>query len=222
MTYILHIGDHAYSSWSLRGWMVLRPFGLPVETRLHAFDGAGLPAYRAAHPAEPFVPGLEWDEGGRRVFLWDSLAIAETLAERHPEAGLWPADPAARAAARALAADMHAGYAALRREVPMNVRRKGRGVALSAAAEADLARLSRLWGWARAGFGGAGPFLFGARLTAADAFFAPIVWRVLSYGLTMPAADIAYLKALAEEPAMEEWAAAAWAEPRRLEHYERV
>lgn len=221
MTYMLHVGDHAYSSWSLRGWMLLRPFGLPVETRLHAFDGKGLDAFRAGHPPAATVPALEWEEGGRRILVWDSLAIAEMLAERHPEAGLWPADAAARAAARSMAAEMHSAFAALRREVPMNVRRDGRGVALSAAAQADLDRLSALWGVARA-MRAEGPFLFGSRPTAADAFFAPIVWRVLSYGLAMPSADIAYLETLRALPAMAEWEETARAEPRRLAHYEDV
>jgi glutathione S-transferase len=134
--------------------------------------------------------------------------------------GFWPEDVEARAAARALAAEMHSGFAALRAEAAMNVRRGGRGVALSDAAQADLDRMSRLWGWARGRFGGAGPYLFGERLTVADVFFAPIVWRVLSYGLSMPEPDLAYLRALEAHPAMAEWAAAAWAEPRRLDRYE--
>ena len=222
MSYVLHIGDHAYSSWSLRGWLLLAAFDLPVETRLHHVYSAEMDAFRAELPPAATVPALEWVEGGERVVLWDSLAIAETLAERHPAAGHWPSGPAPRAAARALVAEMHSGFRALRAEAPMNTRRDRRPAPLSEAARADLARLSTLWGWARERFGGDGPFLFGARLTAADAFFAPIVWRVFAYDLAMPQADIAYLRALRDHPAMRDWAAAADADTRGIARYDAI
>lgn len=221
MTYLLHIGDPAYSSWSLRGWLLLRAFDLPFETRLWRVGGDEMAAFAEEAAPARLVPALEWTEGDARRLVWDSLAIAETLAERHPDAGHWPAEAADRAAARSLAAEMHSGFAALRAEAPMNVRRRDRPAPVSDAARADLHRLAALWGWAR-GRGRGGPFLFGARPTAADCFFAPILWRVDAYALPVDPEARAYLDALAALPAMREWAAMAEADPRRMSRYEEV
>ncbi len=213
--YVLHIGDRNYSSWSLRGWMLTAGFGLPVRCELHPMDGPEFAAYAAAEAPARTVPMLEWTEGATRVRAWDSLAIAETLAERHPEAGLWPKDAEARAAARSLAAEMHAGFAALRAACPMNIRRDRPPRAMPDAALADLARLEALWGWAQGRFGADGPFLFGA-FCAADAFFAPILHRVRPYRLTVSDESRAYLDALAAHPAAQAWERAARAETRLL------
>ena len=218
MTYTLHIGDKPYSSWSLRGWLLLRAFGLPIDERLHRMDAAEFDAFKAACAPARTVPTLEWSEGGRVIRVWDTLAIAETLAERHPDAGHWPADPAARAAARAISAEMHSGFAALRREAPMNTRRVPKPKALSPEAAADLARIEALWAWAR-GHGGDGPFLFGA-FSAADAFYAPIAWRITGYALPIGPDSAAYVAALLDHPAMREWTEAAAADPRRMAKYE--
>jgi glutathione S-transferase len=222
MAYTIHIGDKAYSSWSLRGWLLLAAFDLPFEEAFHRLRGPEMDTFRATHPPAATVPMLAWEEGGETVEVWDSLAIAETLAERHPEAGHWPAAPAARALARALAAEMHSGFGPLRREAPMNTRRGGVPLkaALSADALADLGRLEALWAHARDRFGAGGPYLFGAAFTAADAFFAPIAWRVRGYGLPMGAAGLAYLDALLDHPAMRRWTADAAADPRRVDFYE--
>ena len=154
--------------------------------------------------------------------MWDSLAIAEVLAERHPDAGHWPEAPPARAMARSLAAEMHSSFGPLRAEAPMNTRRGSKPLVkpLSALALHDLKRLAALWAHARARFGQGGPYLFGASFTAADAFFAPIAWRVRGYGLPMEAAGLAYLDALLDHPAMRRWTAAAAEDARRLDHYE--
>ena len=224
MAYTLHIGDKAYSSWSLRGWLLLHAFGLPFEERLHRLDAAEFAAFTTACAPALTVPTLEWAEGARTVRVWDSLAIAETLAERHPDAGHWPADPAARACARTLAAEMHCSFMALRREAPMNTRREPRTKALSPEATADVARIEALWTHARSlaaalGHGGDGPFLFGA-FGAVDAFFAPVAWRLHGYAVPVGAASAAYVAALLDHPAMRDWTADAAADPRRLAKYE--
>jgi glutathione S-transferase len=220
--YVLHIGERNYSSWSFRGWMLTAGFGLGVETRLHPMDDPAFAAYAAAHAPARTVPTLEWTEGGATRRVWDSLAIAETVAERHPEAGVWPAEAEARAAARSLAAEMHAGFAALRSGAPMNVARDRPPLAPTPAMRADLDRLAALWDWARGRFGAGGPWLFGARFCAADAFFAPIVHRVRPYGLPVPDAAQAYLDTLAAHPAAMAWETAARAETRRLPKYEAI
>lgn len=218
MTYTLHIGDKAYSSWSLRGWLLLRAFGLPVTERLHHMDAPAFDAFKAEVAPSRTVPTLEWHEGGRTVRVWDSLAIAETLAERHPAAGHWPSDPAARATARSISAEMHSGFAALRREAPMNTRRVPKAKALTPEAAADLARIEALWAYAR-NLGGNGPFLFGA-FSAADAFYAPIAWRITGYALPVGPDAAAYVSALLDHPAMREWTEAAAADPRLIAKYE--
>jgi glutathione S-transferase len=222
MTYVLHIADKPYSSWSLRGWLLLEAFGLPFEERLHRLYDPEFDAYRASVAPARAVPCLEWVEAGERVVLWDSLAIAETLAERHPEAGLWPDGAGPRAAARAMAAEMHAGFMALRQAAPMNSRREARPIAVSEAVRENLDRLSALWGWARGRWGAGGPYLFGARFTAADAFFAPVAFRVSGYALPVPAEAAAYLAALRAHPAVAAWVADAARDPRRIERYEAV
>ncbi|MFN3615214.1 MAG: glutathione S-transferase [Rubrimonas sp.] len=227
MAYIIHIGDTPYSSWSLRGWLLLAAFDLPCDIRLHRmYDPAFAAFQRAAAPART-VPTLEWDQDGQPVRVWDSLAIAETLAERHPAAGHWPEDPAARAAARSLAAEMHSGFVALRQACPMNVRRKGvqprafaNGTPESVAT--DLSRLAAIWAWARGRWGAGGPFLFGARFTAADVFFAPVAFRVVGYGLVMEREALDYVAALLAHPSVAAWRDMAFADERFIEDYERI
>jgi glutathione S-transferase len=220
MTYVLHIGDPAYSSWSLRGWLLLRAFGIPFETRLHRMYDPAFDAYQAAEAPARTVPMLEWTEGGRRARVWDSLAIAETLAERHPDAGLWPADPTARAAARTLAAEMHAGFAALRAAAPMNTRRTPRPIAVGEPVAKDLSRLAEIWTWALDHFGG--PWLGGARFCAADAFYAPVAFRIAGYALPVAPAARRYADALLDHAAVAEWRAMAAADPRFIGRYESI
>lgn len=220
MGYILHVADKPYSSWSMRGWLLLHAFGFEFEERLHRLYEPEFDDFRADMAPARSVPALEWREGGERVILWDTLAIAETLAEARPEAGLWPEAPAARAAARSLAAQMHSGFSALRQAAPMNTRRKGPPLAPTEAVRADLDRLSELWRWARGRWGAGGPYLFGPRFTAADAFFAPVAWRVRGYGLPVPADATAYLDAVLAQPSCAQWEADAAADPHVIARYE--
>jgi glutathione S-transferase len=197
MAYVLAIGDRAYSSWSLRGWLPFAKFGIPVTVRLCRLYAAEFPAMLGeGFGAARTVPALRIEEAGAPAFaLWDSLAVAETLAERHPGLGLWPEPPAAWAMARALAAEMHSGFAALRSACPMNLRRSYAGFAPDADVLADLARIEALWASARSLHGaehggtGAEPWLFGA-YSLADVFFAPVAARVATYGLPLGRAAI--------------------------------
>ena len=214
MTYRLFIMDRAYSSWSLRGYLLMAPFGIEHQTVHAEWPGPEWDALLSRIAPARTVPAMEIEEGGETIFVWDSIAMAETLAERHPEAALWPADPAARAAARSLVAEMHGGFGALRKDCPMNIRKEYIGFEPSDAVLADVARARELWAWARGRFGGSGPFLFGERFTAADAFYLPLATRLTSYGLPRGAEDDAYIDALHRLPAFRRWRAMAYANPR--------
>jgi len=217
--YTLIIGDKAYSSWSLRGWLLLAGFGLPFRERLAPMYDPGFERLAAEHAPARTVPQLEWQEAGRTHRIWDSAAIAETLAERHPEAGIWPADPWARAVARTVAAEMHSGFAVLRSACPMNLHREARPLAEPPGDLArDLDRLGELWAWARREAGG--PWLGGAEFSAADAFYAPVAFRLRSYALTTPETE-PYVTAVLSHEAVERWRADAVADPRRLTLYDR-
>lgn len=189
MTYTLAIGDRAYSSWSLRGWLMFDAFGLPVRTRRAQLYTDEFPALLAEFAPARSVPVLRLPEGD---VVWDSLAIAETLYERHPGAGLWPADPGLRAMARSLAAEMHAGFGALRGECPQNLRVAYADHPASDAVKADLARIETLW--ARALDRSGGPWLCGD-YSAADAFYAPVAGRIATYGLPVTQDAMAYVQA---------------------------
>ncbi|WP_424976313.1 glutathione S-transferase [Dinoroseobacter sp. S124A] len=206
MTYDLLIADRSYSSWSLRGWLCLAAFDLPhtlTETRMYTAgfrdDLAAFAPGLTGAAAPRTVPMLRLPEGG---VLSDSLAIAETLAERHPEAGLWPADPVARALARSLVSEMHSGFTALREACPMNLRVAYRSVPVSEAVRADLDRLEALWAACPA----EGPWLFGD-YTLADAFFAPVAMRIAGYGLSVGAQAQAYVTAHLAHGPLRDWRA---------------
>ncbi len=212
MTYTLAIGDRAYSSWSLRGWLAFAAFGLEVETVPLPMDDPGFAAGLAAFAPARTVPALRIDRVG---VLWDSLAIAETLAERHPEIAFWPGDPADRALARSLAAEMHAGFAPLRRACPMDLRSAWAGFVPDAFVRADLDRIETLWTTARVAAPDRGPWLFGAYCLA-DAFFAPVAARIATYALPVGDPARAYVAAHLAHPAFRAWRAEALADPRIL------
>ncbi|MFQ5566931.1 MAG: glutathione S-transferase N-terminal domain-containing protein [Paracoccaceae bacterium] len=217
--YRILTGDKAYSSWSLRGWLLLAAFDLPFEDVPVRMYNAEFDAMKAARAPARTVPQLEWDEDGRTRRVWDTLAIAETLAERHPEAGVWPADPHHRAVARTLAAEMHSGFAALRDACPMNIHRAP--APLRAPPEglaADVARLGENWRWAQAETGG--PWLGGPRFSAADAFYAPVALRLKEYALGTPN-TVTYAEMLLEYPAVVNWIKMAKSDPRRIDLYDR-
>ena len=203
MIYNLHIGDRAYSSWSLRGWLMFDAFDLPVRTHdVPLYDGRKAEVLAALAPAR-LVPVLDLPDGTR---IADTLAIAETLAERHPDAGLWPADPAARAQARWLAAEMHSGFAALRSACPMNLRRRYSGFVPSEEVRAELARLETLWSLPLVTH--RGPWLFG-RYSLADVFYAPVAARIAGYGLPVTEQAAAYVARQLAHPSVVKWHAAA-------------
>jgi glutathione S-transferase len=211
MAYTLVIGNKNYSSWSLRPWLVLTEAGLPFTERLVSLQtDAGKASRFAALPAGR-VPVLEHDG----LVIWDSLAICEYLAERHP--GLWPAAPAARAAARSMCAEMHSGFQALRGEMAMDVRARRPQRRRSLAVVADIARIERLWTEGRARFGAGGPLLFGA-FSIADAFFAPVAFRFRTYGVHLTGAAAAYQAALLALPGMKAWEAASLGDERLADH----
>ncbi len=202
--YRLFIGNRNYSSWSLRPWVLLRTLGIAFDEDMQIFAPvSNREAFRAFAP-NGTVPCLH---DGATV-VWDSLAIIEYLAERHP--GVWPADPAARAWARSAAAEMHGGFSTLRNQCGMNVGLRVRLHAISPALAQDIARIDELWCDGLHRFGG--PFLAGPTFSAVDAFFAPVAFRVRGYSLALspPAAD--YAARLLALPAMRDWETAALAE----------
>ena len=219
MSYILHIGNKRYSSWSLRGWLLLEAFGLPFEERVTPMNTDQFMDLKREIAPGRQVPTLEWRpaDGPRRI-IWDSLAIAEFLADRHPEAGHWPREIHARATARCLAAEMHSSFQALRSAMPMHIGPDYSGRGRGEAVDADVARLTDLWGRCRSEFGAGGPYLFGDAFTAADAFFAPVAFRFETFGVALAPAAADYAQALRDHSACRAWRAAAeaeiWLEPR--------
>ena len=211
MRYTLILGNQAYSSWSLRGWLLLRAFGIEFDYEVVPLGTDAFDRFVARHHPARTVPTLLVEDGDRRQAVWDSLAIAEFLNERHPDAGLWPAPADARAAARCLAAEMHSSFVALRTGLPMNVRREYREFTPDRAAQADIDRVLALWRWSRETWGG-GPYLFGAAICAADAFFAPVASRFRTYGIALDAEARQYVDTLLGHPAVVEFVEAGQAE----------
>jgi glutathione S-transferase len=206
--YILHIANKNYSSWSLRAWVLMRALDIPFSERLHRLGAGNFTEFSPSGKVPCLVDFA--------TVVWDSLAIAEYLAEDH--SGVWPADTAARAWARCAAAEMHSGFAALRNQHSMNV-----GVRVAVAQRspellADIARIEQLWNQGLRRFGG--PFLAGREFCAVDAFFAPVVYRFHTYGVAVNGAAAGYLETMLAHPAMVEWEAAALAEDFREAKYE--
>jgi len=203
----LTLGTRRYSSWSLRGWLSVRLAGLDVAEVVIPLAGGETPAVKAATGGAT-VPFLEHDG----IRLWESLAIAEYCAELHPP--LWPADRAARAHARAIASEMHAGFRGLRQAMPMSLFRDARGAGRTPEALRDIARIETLWRDTRARFGAGGPYLFGASFTNADAMYAPVVARLLTYQPELSAESLAYCEAVRAHPLPREWYELAGREPK--------
>ncbi|SEN03370.1 glutathione S-transferase [Loktanella fryxellensis] len=203
MTYDLTIGDRTFSSWSLRGWLMLVCFGLPHRTRMAGLYSGTLAADLADLAPARTVPVLRTPDG---AVLTDTIAMAETLAERHPDAGLWPRDPHARALARSMVAEMHAGFGALRSACPMMLAHAWDGFVAPDAVQADLSRLTALWALARARHGADGPWLFGT-YSLADVFYAPVAARIATYGLPVDAAAQDYVAHTLAETSFRQWRA---------------
>ena len=212
----LFIGTRRYSSWSLRGWLAVRLAELDVEDVVIRLEGGGSGSEVARRTPSGTVPYLEHD--GLRI--WESLAICEYCAEKRP--ALWPQGLPARTHARVISAEMHAGFRGLRQAMTMVLGRDASGRGRTPEALADIARIEVIWRETRAAFGAGGPFLFGAEFGAADAMFAPVVTRFLTYRPEIAADTQAYCDAVRAHPLVEQWYALAAEEPAewRMAHYE--
>ena len=204
----LIIGNKNYSSWSFRPWIALKVAGISFEEEVVSLDAADFKARVSQVSGTGKVPALA--DGSVKV--WESLAILEYLAERFPAASLWPTDAGARAEARAIAAEMHAGFVPLRRHLPMNMWRPVRQRELTSQVQADIGRIEAMWTNCRRRFGTGGDFLFGP-FGAADAMYAPVVSRFHTYGVALGDNARAYMAAVMALPAWNEWKRAALAEP---------
>jgi glutathione S-transferase len=210
MAMTLYVGNKNYSSWSLRPYLALAMAGAELRDEVILLDKPDTATKILAVNPAGRVPVLHHDG----LVVWDSLAICEYAAELYPAAGLWPADRAARARARSVAAEMHSGFAPLRRDMPMDLWGSRPGVGHTAEALADAARVQAIWRECRSAPSAAGgPFLFG-RFTIADAMFAPVTTRFTTYGVALDDVCQAYVAAVAELAPMRAWRAAAETEPR--------
>jgi glutathione S-transferase len=204
----LVIGNKNYSSWSFRPWLAMKVAGIAFEETVISLEASDFKARVTALSGAGKVPVLI--DGATRV--WESLAILEYLAEKFPAAALWPKDASARAQARAVAAEMHAGFVPLRNLLPMNVWRPVRPRSLDDGSKTNVARIEEIWRDCRARFGVGGPFLFGA-FGAADAMYAPVIWRFHTYAVAVSDAARDYMRAMMALPAWSEWRDAARREP---------
>ncbi|MDP3691412.1 glutathione S-transferase family protein [Bradyrhizobium sp.] len=219
MTLKLVIGNKNYSSWSLRPWLAMRAGNIP-------FEEIFVPLYTDKAADKDRI--LSFSHSGKvpvlidgDITIWDSLAIIEYLAERFPEARLWPEDRARRAHARSISAEMHSGFVALRNECGMNLHRPVRAIELSADARANVARIEAIWTECRERWGRSGPFLFGT-FGAADAMFAPVVHRFRTYAIAVAPQAVAYMETMTALPAFAEWTRAGLAETLVIEKFETV
>jgi glutathione S-transferase len=204
----LVIGNKRFSSWSLRPWLALKQAGLPFREIVVLLRRPETKAEILKYSPSGKVPYLIDGALG----IWDSLAIVEYLNELKPEAGLWPSDRGARAVARAISAEMHSGFPALRQHLGMDLQREPARGEWPAEAAADIERVQAIWAECRQRFGSGGPFLFG-RFSAADAMYAPVVTRFHRYGVPLDPKLAAYRDAVLALPAMQDWTAAARKEP---------
>lgn len=212
----LVIGNKNYSSWSLRPWLLLSEAGIPFdEIRIKLDTPQSAEELRRYSPSRK-VPVLLTDG----ITVWDSLAIAETIAERFPNAGLWPDDAAARAHARSISAEMHSGFAALRNAMPMNCRAMGRKVSLPDDVTRDIDRIFEIWSDCRARYGEKGGWLFN-RFSVADAMYAPVVLRFRTYGINLPDNACHYPARLLQSEPMQDWLQASESEVEVIEEDEK-
>jgi len=210
--YTLFIGNKNYSSWSLRPWVLMRALNISFEERVVPFEpGSSFDKFRDFSNSG-LVPCLHHGD----TVVWDSLAICEYLAETH--AGVWPSDSVTRAWARSVVCEMHSGFAALRSQCPMNCGLRVELKAIDSALARDLERIDEIWTEGLVGNGG--PYLAGAVFSAADAFYAPVAFRVQTFDLPLSEASRDYVSLMLDHPAMKEWYGAALQEPWREIHHE--
>ena len=204
----LVVATKNYSSWSLRPYLALAHTGQPFREVVVQLGQPDTAANIAKHSPSGRVPALVHGE----LVIWDSLAICEYLAELFPQAKLWPQDATARAVARSATAEMHSGFATLRTHMPMNLRARRPGEGRAPGVAEDISRVTQLWRECRERHGKGGPFLFGA-FSIADAFYAPVVTRFVTYGVELDAVGQAYRDAVLALPAMRAWTEASQGEP---------
>jgi glutathione S-transferase len=211
---VLTISSRNYSSWSLRGWLLCRLAGLEVEEQMISIDDPNNRAELLLLSPSVLVPRLTHQGSS----VWDTLAIAEYLNELYPEARMYPADPKARAHCRSICGEIHSGFANLRSALPMNLRTVPHKVRVFTGAKPDIARIETIWQECLAAHGG--PFLFGSTPTVADAMFAPVTRRFITYDVDLSKPSRDYCRTIGEWEPMLEWIAAAQDEPEELEALE--
>jgi glutathione S-transferase len=210
----LTLSSKNYSSWSLRGWLLVRFSGLPFTEKMVATDDASARAELLLLSPSVLVPRLEHDG----ISVWDTLAIAEYLHEIKPKAGLLPADQAARAHCRSICGEMHSGFSALRSALPMNLNARIKNFTVWSRAKGDIERITEIWRECITQYGG--PWLFGGKRSMADAMYAPVVTRFLTYNVELDPVSAAYCQTVMAMPEMQEWIAAAKREPVDIEELE--
>ena len=208
---VLTISSKNYGAWSLRGWLMARLAGLDFSEKVIPPDDPAMKAEMLLLSSSMLVPSLEHNG----IKVWDTLAIGEYLHEIKPKAGLLPADPRSRAHCRAICGEMHSGFSALRGALPMNLKAHFPSFKIWSRAQGDIDRVLAIWKECLHGYGG--PFLFGKQPCIADAMYAPVVTRFLTYDVSLDKASMAYCKRVMELPAMKEWFAAAKAEPEEID-----
>jgi|SRR6478735_979757 len=211
---LLYVWNYNYSSWSMRAGLALRQTGAPFRELSVQAEGADTAALKALSPSGRF-PLLQHGS----ELIWDSLAIGEYLHEQFPAAGLWPGSSVARAHARSMVAEMHSGFENLRSALPMNIAKRYPGFYKTIAVRREIARVCDLWSTCLGRFGGDGPFLFGS-FGLADAFFAPVVMRFISYDAQLSPPLAAYVEAIQSQPFVQDWIAHTQGEPRTAPHYD--
>ena len=214
----LYIGNKNYSSWSLRPWLLMKHFAIPFSEHLVSVAGRGANDLHRGYSKNGLVPCLHIENDFQ---IWDTLAIAEYLAETYPEKHLYPENKFARARARSISAEMHSGFANLRGAMGMNIKMRLKGVEPSVEVAKDIQRVVEVWTDARREFGKATgqPYLFG-EFSVADAMFAPVIWRFFSYNVVLQGEAKAYLETMLAHPFMQEWEQSALAETVALAHYD--
>ena len=208
---VLTISSKNYGAWSLRGWLMCKLAGLDFSEKVISPDDPAMKAEMLLLSSSMLVPSLQ--HGG--VLVWDTLAIGEYLHEIKPKAGLLPADAKARAHCRAISGEMHSGFSAMRGSLPMNIKGHFPNFKIWSRAQTDIDRVVAIWRECLQRYGG--PFLFGAQPCIADAMYAPVVTRFLSYDVSLDRECAAYCKRVMALPAMQEWVAAAKQEPDEID-----
>jgi glutathione S-transferase len=208
---VLFISSRNYSSWSLRGWLMTRLAGLDVDVQRVAADDPGAKSELLLRSSSILLPTLVRDG----VTVWDTLGIAEYLNEAFPEAGMLPADPHARARARSISGEMHSGFDALRASLPMNLRSRRPGFAVWSGARSDIDRISTIWRECLGEWGG--PYLFGPVPTIADAMYAPVATRYVTYDVELDPVCAQYVDTIMQWAPMRAWIAEALREPEEIE-----